>query len=366
MAKRRLSSSWRKPLSAALRAVTKLQRTQSRAAAKAVRRALRASTSAASKVGTAPKPRKASVPRGTGSWSDGVALGPGGARRYRLFMPTGVAASARLPLVVMLHGCGQSAEAFSLSTRINRLAIQAGFGVLYPEQDRHANLQGCWNWYDTDSRRAYREAATLLAAIDQVVRLHPLDATRVAVAGLSAGASMAALLASQHPARFAAVVMHSGVPPGAAHSTATALRAMLGRAPATAAAVPHAGSASASASASLLAAPIVWPPLLVIHGTADRVVAASNGAAAAQVWSAAAGARAGASRVVQRGMRRAMTVTDFKRRGQTVATLCLVDGLGHAWSGGAASQRFSDAAGPDASRMVWAFAARQFERLSAA
>ena len=45
---------------------------------------------------------------------------------------------------------------------------------------------------------------------------------------------------------------------------------------------------------------------------------------------------------------------------RVVATLVQVDGLGHAWSGGAARQRFSDANGPDASRMVWRFAARQF------
>ena len=55
-----------------------------------------------------------------------------------------------------------------------------------------------------------------------------------------------------------------------------------------------------------------------------------------------------------------MTVTDFKRQGSLVATLVEIGALGHAWSGGAAGQPFSDAQGPDASRMVWAFAARQF------
>jgi len=48
--------------------------------------------------------------------------------------------------------------------------------------------------------------------------------------------------------------------------------------------------------------------------------------------------------------------------GQTVVTLCQIAGLGHAWSGGASSMRFTDAAGPDASKLVWAFAARQFRR----
>jgi len=55
-----------------------------------------------------------------------------------------------------------------------------------------------------------------------------------------------------------------------------------------------------------------------------------------------------------------MSVTDFKRQGATLVSLIEVDKLAHAWSGGAASQPYSDPRGPDASRMVWSFAARQF------
>nr|WP_316639545.1 PHB depolymerase family esterase [uncultured Roseateles sp.] len=283
------------------------------------------------------------TPRGAGLWSAGAAVGPAGLRRYHLLLPPGLRAGERLPLLVMLHGCAQDANGFALSTRMNRLAVQQRFAVLYPEQDRHANLQVCWNWYETDSGLAFREAATVLAMIDQVCLLPALDRERVAVAGLSAGASMAALLASRYPARFAAVAMHSGVPPGAAHSTASALRAMRGHA-----------SAPGSTTLSAL------PPLLVIHGSADTVVAPSNAVAAAQLWAESAGAAPAASRVVRRGQRRPMTVTDFKQRGRLVATLCEIVGLGHAWSGGAAGQPFSDASGPDASRMIWSFALRQF------
>ena len=93
---------------------------------------------------------------------------------------------------------------------------------------------------------------------------------------------------------------------------------------------------------------------------ADTVVSPQNGRAAVQLWAAAAGARAIAARSVQRGQRYPASVTDFKHRGRTVATLVEVDRLAHAWSGGAARQAYSDGRGPDASRMVWAFAARQF------
>jgi hypothetical protein len=65
-------------------------------------------------------------------------------------------------------------------------------------------------------------------------------------------------------------------------------------------------------------------------------------------------------RNVQRGKRYPMAVTDFMRKGNTVATLVQVDRLAHAWSGGAGSKPFSDDLGPDASRMAWSFAAKQF------
>jgi poly(3-hydroxybutyrate) depolymerase len=102
-----------------------------------------------------------------------------------------------------------------------------------------------------------------------------------------------------------------------------------------------------------------WPALLVIHGSADRVVAPGNGRAAAAMWAEAAGATAIAPRTVQRGGRYAMTISDFTRHGRLVASLVEIEGLDHAWSGGAAKLPFSDAQGPDASGMTWRFIAKQ-------
>ncbi len=285
------------------------------------------------------------APRGAGDWLPGLALGVAGARRFHLYRPPGIALGERLPLLVMLHGCGQDAKSFALSTRMNSIAARERFFVLYPEQDRLANLQGCWNWFDTQRGHAHGEATLIMNAIDQACLLYAVDGSRIAVAGLSAGASMAALLVTRHPERFNAVVMHSGIPPGTAHSTLSALGAMRGR-------------RTTKHAAATLDPP--WPPLLVIHGGADRVVAARNGQAAAQLWANAAGAQADAPRSVQRGKRYPMQVTDFKRRSETVATLVEVAQLGHAWSGGAARHAFCDVQGPDASRMVWAFVAKQF------
>lgn len=333
MVKRNRRPAWSRIIARGLKTIT---RNAVRAGSRAVRKALK------------PSVDKNKPPPGPGDWIRGIAAGAAGTRRFRLYRPPGTGVGEHLPLLVMLHGCGQDARSFAMSTRMNRIASRERFLVLYPEQDRLANAQGCWNWFDTTAGRAFGEVALIMKAIDQVSLLYPVDRKRVAVAGLSAGASMAVLLVSHHPERFKAVMMHSGVPPGTAHSTLSAVEAMKGRRDAGRLTAPPASMAES------------WPPLLVIHGERDAVVAASNGHAAARAWADAAGARRCAARSVQRGKRYPMTWTDFKCGARTVATMVEVGSLGHAWSGGAGSAAFSDALGPDASRMVWAFAARQF------
>ncbi len=165
---------------------------------------------------------------GTGDWICGRAIGIGGLRRYFLFRPYSLSAGERLLLLVMLHGCSQNASNFASSTRMNAVAAWAHALVMYLEQDLRFNPQGCWNWHDTKSGQANAEASTLMTAIKQVCLLYPVDRKAVAIAGFPAGASMAALLASRHPERFCAVAMHSGVPPGSAHSAASAVTAMGG------------------------------------------------------------------------------------------------------------------------------------------
>lgn len=290
----------------------------------------------------------------SGEWVAGIAPGPAGARRFHLYVPPGLAlrAGEKLPLLMMLHGCGQTGRELAASSRMNRLAVRKRFLVLYPEQERVANAQGCWNWFDRRNGKADAEAATLLAALDLVARRHPVDLSRVAVAGLSAGASMAALLAARYPDRFCAVAMHSGVAPGSADSAATAMAAMHGRREAQLPSPP--GPEAEAGNTTPL------PPLLILHGQADGVVSVRNAHATAALWADALGARPGPARTMQRGRRHAARVTEYKARGRTQVVLREISGLGHAWSGGASGMPHSDPVGPDASALVWAFAARQF------
>lgn len=345
MARRRQKTPWSSAFQRSLRTMTRsAMRAGSKAVTQTVTKALRAASAT-------PTPRLRKPAKGTpavdAGWSASIAIGPTGARRYRLYQPPGTKRNERLPLLVMLHGCCQDAHGLAASSQMNRVAARQRFFVLYPEQDRLANAQGCWNWYDTRSGRAQGEAASIDAAIDQVCLAQPIDPQRIALVGISAGAGMAALLATRRPERFRAVAMHSGIAPGVAHSSASALSAMRGR---RVAALPMAPLA--------LGAPL--PALLVIHGSADHIVAPSNGADAARHWAARLGAKPGKARTVQRGARYAATITDYRIGRRLLVTFCEVSRLGHAWSGGAAGRAYSDPQGSDASRMIWAFIDKQF------
>jgi len=338
MARRMRNAAWGRSFQGVLRTMT---RTAMRVGTRALKEGLRAAPLAAKRM----TGKKAMAP--SANWTAGIAIGTAGPRLYRLYKPSGVRRNERLPLLVMLHGCGQDAEALAASSRMNTIATRERFLVLYPEQDRLSNVQGCWNWYDTRTGRAQAEANSISAAIEQVCLLQAVDRSRVALAGISAGAGMAVLLATQHPERFRAIAMHSGIAPGVAHSSASAIKAVFGRSVTT-------------SPLPAIAPDVRLPALLVIHGASDHIVAPGNGAEAAMRWGERVGARASKPRRVQRGARYPAMITDYRKGGRLIATLCVIDRLGHAWSGGAAGHSHSDPKGPDASRMIWSFVARQF------
>lgn len=260
--------------------------------------------------------------------------GTAGSRAYKLFVPPGAAAQP-LPLLVMLHGCTQEPDDFARGTRMNALARQEGFLVLYPEQARKANTSGCWNWFKhTHQRRGHGEPAVLAGMVEELVGRQRVDRRRVYVAGLSAGGAMAAILGRAYPELFAAVGVHSGLPVGAARDLPSALAAM------------QSGTVSP-------AVPAGGPPTIVFHGDQDTTVHPANGLGVVQACAGGAATRS------ERG--RSAGGRDYTRhlyldaQGVARAEHWVLHGAGHAWSGGSALGSYTDGSGPDASREMLRF-----------
>ena len=53
-------------------------------------------------------------------------------------------------LVVVLHGCTQTAAGYDLGAGWSTLADRYGFALLLPEQQRSNNPHGCFNWFQPE------------------------------------------------------------------------------------------------------------------------------------------------------------------------------------------------------------------------
>jgi len=246
-------------------------------------------------------------------------------------------------MVVMLHGCTQSPDDFAAGTRMNALADEHGFIVVYPAQSAAANAQKCWNWFRTEDQvRESGEPAVIAGITREVAAAYRIDRRRIFVAGLSAGAAMAVILATTHPDLYAAVGAHSGLAYRAASDMPSAFRAM------------HGGSVLVTSPAGT-ALPV---PVIVFHGDSDRTVHAANATA---IVRQAVGAHAGASKPHEASSGTGARGRRFSRKvyvaanGGVVAEHWVVHGAGHAWSGGSTAGSFADEAGPDASREMIRF-----------
>ncbi len=266
-----------------------------------------------------------------------------GSRAYKLYVPS-TARGEALPLVVMLHGCTQSPDDFAAGTRMNALAEEHGLLVAYPAQAASANMQRCWNWFRAEDQERGRGEPALIAGITrQIMRDHPVDPARVYVAGLSAGGAAAAIMGATYPDLYAAVGVHSGLAPGAASDMPSAFAAMQGR-----------GVAKGPARGRERNKDAMQPvPTIVFHGDSDTTVHPRNGDAVVAQTGVAAAARVEEGRVPGgRSYRRSLLGETGDR---SAVELWVVNGAGHAWSGGSSAGSYTDPQGPDASREMLRF-----------
>jgi poly(hydroxyalkanoate) depolymerase family esterase len=269
--------------------------------------------------------------------------------QYGLYVPPETM-PAPLPLVVMLHGCAQSIDEFAEGTRMNLLADRFGFAVVYPEQSKHVHAHRCWHWYDASDTAGGAEARAVVSLVDALVAKHDFDGERVYVAGLSAGAGLATLLATLYPERFAAVAMHSGPAFGEARSGIAAMDVMRRG-------IRHDPVELIDDAVNVAAYPGM--PAVIIHGDADHVVAPANAEQLAiqflrlNGFVDATGERIAGE--VREERKAGVVMRDYIRGGRRVVRACRVHALGHAWSGGDDAVPFHSSKGPDASALIWEF-----------
>jgi poly(hydroxyalkanoate) depolymerase family esterase len=206
---------------------------------------------------------------------DGFGDNPGDLSMWS-FVPAGLQQTA--PLVVVLHGCGQTAAGYDQGAGWSTLAERYGFALLMPEQRRTNNAHGCFNWFNPeDTARDDGEACSIRRMIARMVRDHGIDKHRIFVTGLSAGGAMTSVMLATYPEVFAAGAVIAGLPYGVASNVREALNGMLQSNSRTAGEL-----GDLVRSASTHTGP--WPKLSVWHGSADRTVNPANANEIVKQW----------------------------------------------------------------------------------
>ena len=267
-----------------------------------------------------------------------IKRGSVGGRVYLLYVPPDVAqapaeASPR-PLVIALHGCWQTPEDFVTTARLDAAADRRGVLVLVPAQGRRDNPSRCWNWFvDVPGGGPSPEVVEILKIVAEVGRAYPVDRDRVVVIGFSAGGYMAVNVACAGAAWISGVGVVAGGPYRCGRGPVGAVDCMRGlglNGEAAAAACratmgPHARPLRAS----------LW------HGAEDPVVSPANLTALTTMFGRLAGLAAPKAEP-------GLPVRYRDAQGRPVVEAWLIEGMGHAWSGGDARGTHAYPPGPGA------------------
>ncbi|CAM2063815.1 PHB depolymerase family esterase [Sulfidibacter corallicola] len=288
-----------------------------------------------------------------------VISGTTGGRAWLAYLPSDYNGAAPVPLMIMLHGCTQSAQDFATSTTMNDLAEAHNFIVIYPEQPSSANMARCWNWFEPINQGRSGEAASIAGIVTHFQNNYAIDANRMYCAGFSAGGAMTSIMGAVYSDLFAGIAVHSGLEFKAATSSQTAFSVMSNGGP-----NPN--------TQGNLAFDAMGPrarilPTIVFHGTSDFTVAPINGEQTLSQWAQTNdrvdnGADDDSIDDTPEDVRsgtvaggRSYTHSLYEdASGQVLLEHYSVDGMGHAWSGGEGFL-FTDPNGPDASALIVTF-----------
>jgi len=277
-------------------------------------------------------------------------------RLNKLYVPASPQQNAAL--FVMLHGCTQDPLDFFKGTDMGPLAEKYGFYVLYLQQPSSANFQKCWNWFlPLHQARNLGEPKFIHDATKEVMKNYNIDPSKVSVSGISAGGAMTVIMGATYPDLFCCIGVASGLEYKAATTQMGAFTAMSSGGPAP----TTQGKVAWEAMKSYWKAPI---QTVVFHGTIDYTVRPVNGEQTTIQWvvSNDLGLKPGdgisttPSKVenfqVPGGHAYKVLQYDDIQVGVEIVQHVIVEGMGHAWSGGSSAGSYTDPKGPSMSQMI--------------
>ncbi len=248
---------------------------------------------------------------------------PGALHMYR-YVPAGMPAGPR-PLVLALHGCTQTAQAYR-SAGWEGLADEHGFYVVYPEQDPNNNPARCFNWAGeysdpTNLRRGEGENASMISMIEQMHSDFDIDRGRVFISGMAGGGAQTALMLAVWPDVFAAGATIAGIPFNCTTEYArvsTCLSPGIPREPAEWARVVYEAAPEYHGP---------YPRVAVWHGTNDAFVSLTNQNELVEQWTTVNGADAVADEQIDEGGHTRQLYRDDA--GNVVVESWTIAGAGH-------------------------------------
>jgi len=128
-----------------------------------------------------------------------------------IYVPTSLVQTP--PVIVAIHYCTGTAQAYFSGTRYAQLADQHGFIVIYPNAP---DSGGCWDVH-TNATLTHDKGGDSLGIASMVrytITKYNADKSKIFATGTSSGAMMTNVLAGAYPDLFAAGAAFSGVPYG--------------------------------------------------------------------------------------------------------------------------------------------------------
>ena len=274
---------------------------------------------------------------------------------YKVHLPPSYRPGTPMPVLLALHGrtmSGFGRNSMEDLSRFSHIADTRGFIVIYPTQ----GTLGAWHYGDPEHQlRGSGEPSLLAGVTDAVIRKYGADAKRVHVAGGSAGAAMAVIMAVTYPDVFAALCSIAGGE-YAAHLLAPGPEQI----------TPVETARLAYAQMGPRARQV---PALIIQGDADTTVPPLFAERLVTHWAAIDDLAVDGQidgdvddeletrqRVVNPGdhpyVKSVYAATKDK---EPLIEKYLIEGLRHQWPRGGGSGALADPMGPDISTIIWDF-----------